>query len=321
MLSSFIFRKKTVAVNATRQELAHALREKDGLVWVDLENPDEFESDSLVELFNFHPLAIEDCLNELSDPKFDDYEEYLFLVVHAVDAKPGEELRTIELDIFINKDFVVTFHTEPIQSIAQVRDRSSRKVDAFSPDGTDVLVHSILDRLVDNYLPVVTAQERRIDEIEDQLFQDGGEQFLQRVLKLQKDVLHLKRIIAPQREVMAQLARSARSFVRPKNLIYFRDIDDHLFRFYQMAEEMLGLLNGVLQIHFSHVSMKLNEVIKTLTVIATIGLPPLVIASIYGMNFKQMPELHWEWGYFFSLGLMTLSSATVLIFLKWKKWF
>ena len=320
MLSSFIFKKKSVVVNVSRQELAQALRDKEVLVWVDLEDPNEFESDSLVEFFNFHPLAIEDCLNDHSEPKVDDYEEYLFLVVHAVDRTSDEKLRTIELDIFVNKNFVVTFHKEPVHSVVQVREIVSRSLDTFIPDGTDMLVHAILDRLVDNYLPIVTGYERRIDEIEDKLFSDGGNH-LQHILKLQKDILYLRRIIAPQREIMSQLTRSARSFVRPKNLIYFRDIDDHLFRFYQMAEELINLLNGILQIYFSHASAKLNEVIKTLTVIATLGLPSMVIASIYGMNFKIMPELDWEWGYFFSLGLMTLSSAVILIFLKWKKWF
>jgi magnesium transporter len=320
MLSSFVCRKRTITTNLSRQELAQALHERDTLVWVDLEDPNEFESESLVELFNFHPLAIEDCLNELSEPKLDDYEEYLFLVVHAIDPSAEEELKTIELDIFVSRNFVVTFHTKPIQSITLVRDWMERKFDSFTPDGTDTIVHAILDRLVDNYFPLVGGYERRIDEIENRLFEDG-KNLLQRMLKLQKDILYLKRIIAPQREVMNQLARNARSFVRPKNMIYFRDIDDHLFRFYQMAEELIGLLNGVLQIYFSNASAKLNEVIKALTVIATLALPPMVIASIYGMNFRHMPELDWEWGYYFAWGLMTLSSAVILVFAKWKKWF
>jgi magnesium transporter len=243
------------------------------------------------------------------------------LVVHAVDPSVKEELKTIELDIFVNKNFLVTFHKKSIYSVVQVREWIARKFDAFVPDGTDTLAHAILDRLVDNYLPVMTNYERRIDEIEDQLFEDGKDHLLQRILKLQKSVLYLKRIIAPQREVMSRLARSSRSFVRPKNLIYFRDIDDHLFRFYQMAEELINLLNGILQIYFSNASAKLNEVIKALTVIATLALPPMVIASIYGMNFKYMPELDWNFGYYFAWGLMTLSSGVILIFAKWKKWF
>ncbi len=321
MLNSFCCRKKTVTANVSRQELAKTLWEKEAFVWVDLEDPSEFESEILIELFNFHPLAIEDCLNDQSEPKIDEYEDHLFLVVHAIDPKSPDELKTIELDIFVSKNYIVTYHKQPVASIAQVRDLVSKRSDSPLVEGGDMLFHAILDRLVDNYLPVLTEHERRIDSIEDKLFENGGGDILQQMLKLQKGVLYLKRIIAPQQEIIAQLTRSANSIIRSKNLIYFRDITDHLFRFRQMAEEIHGLLNGILQVHFSHASAKLNEVIKTLTVIATIGLPPLVIASIYGMNFKNMPELHWEWGYFASLGLMTASSAAVLIFLKWKKWF
>lgn len=321
MLSSFVCRKRVVSVNVSRAELAQALRDKDALIWVDLEDPNEFESDSLVELFNFHPLAIEDCLNEHSEPKLDDYEEYLFLVLHAVDFESRDELETIELDMFVNKNFIVTFHKEPVQSVAQVRECMSRKVDALIPDGVDMLAHAILDRLVDNYLPVVTEHERRIDELEDLLFKDSRRDFLPRVLKLQKDTIHLKRVIGPQREVMSQLSRSARSFVRPKNMVYFRDIDDHLFRFYQMAEELHATLNGVLQVHFSHMSHQLNEVIKTMTVLGTVALPIMAISSIYGMNFRHIPELEWTYGYYYVMGVMTFISVLLLVYMKIKKWF
>jgi magnesium transporter len=321
MLTSFVYRKKGLEWDLSRKDLAKVLWEKDALVWVDLEDPSEFESDLLVELFNFHPLAVEDCLIEHSEPKLDDYDEYLFLVVHAAAKEKGEELKTAELNLFVNKNYVVTFHKQPIPSIQSVRNDVMRRQGTPLSDGTDMLVHAILDRLVDRYLPVLTEHERRIDEIEDKLFEDAGDDVLRRILDAQKDVLFLRRIMSPQRETMSHLSRSAHSFVQSNHLIYYRDIYDHLFRYHQMAEELHGVLNGVLQVYFSHVSFKLNQVIKTLTVIATIGLPPVVIASIYGMNFKAMPELTWEWGYFFSLGLMTLSSIVLVVFMKVKKWF
>jgi magnesium transporter len=321
MLSSFVHKKKQLTVNVSRQELAKALWEKDSLIWVDLEDPSEFESEILVELFNFHPLAVEDCLIEHSEPKIDDYEEYLFLVVHAAGKTEEDEFRTVELNLFVNKHYVVTFHKEPIQSLSQVREDARKSTGSVMGEGTDMLAHAILDRLVDRYLPVLTEHGRRLDEIEDRLFDNTGDEFLRKILKIQKDVLYLRRVMSPQRETMSHLSRSARSFVRPKNLIYYRDIYDHLFRYHQMAEELHALCNGILQVYFSHVSLKLNQVIKTLTVIATIGLPPVVIASIYGMNFKAMPELSWEWGYFFSLGLMTVSSAILVVYMRLKKWF
>ena len=234
------------------------------------------------------------------------------MVIHAVNGKSQEELRTIEVDIFVSKNYVVTFHKDPVQSITQLRDQIHRKSDAMMAEGSDMLLHVILDRLVDQYLSVLTEQERKIDEIESQIFTDD-KNFLPKLLKIQKDVLYLKRIITPQQETINNLSRTGTGIIRPKRVVYFRDIYDHLFRFYQMAEELHALLNGMLQIHFSHVSAKLNEVIKMMTVIATLSMPPMVIASIYGMNFQHMPELEWQWGYYFSLGLMTLSSAIVVI--------
>ena len=321
MLTSFVCNKKTITCNLSRQDLAKILWEKDSLVWVDLDDPSEFESEILIELFNFHPLAIEDCLNDSSEPKIDDYEDHLFLVVHAVNGRSAEELKTIELDIFVSKNYVVTFHKQPVQSISQFRDLLAKKSDTFMTEGSDMLLHTILDRLVDRYLPVIADQERKIDIIEEKIFSENKDNVLPSILKIQKDVIYLKRIIAPQQETVGNLSRSARSFIKPKNMVYFKDIYDHLFRYYQMTEQLHSLLTGILQVYFSHVSTKLNEVIKTMTVIATIGIPPTVIASIYGMNFKHMPELYWEWGYFFSLGLMTLSSAIILIYMKIKKWF
>ena len=320
MLSSFIARKKVVVTDPSRQELAKAFWDKDGLIWVDLEDPTEFESEIMIELFNFHPLAIEDCLMDHSEPKLDDYDEHLFLVTHEMAETADEELKTIELDLFVSKSYVVTFHKAPLPSITQLRDQIRRENGSTVLEGTDTLVHAILDRLVDHYLPILTEHERRIDEIEERLFAARADDFLRRILKIQKDVLFLKRMMSPQRETISHLSRSARSFVRPKNLIYFRDIYDHLFRYHQMAEELHGMVNGILQIHFSHVSHRLNQVIKTMTVIATLALPMIVVSGIYGMNFAHMPELEWRYGYFFVIGLMVLISVSLLSWMKMKKW-
>ncbi|MBI4387445.1 MAG: magnesium/cobalt transporter CorA [Candidatus Omnitrophica bacterium] len=322
MIHSFIYRKnKPLQINVSRQDLAKAVWDKDAFVWVDLEEPTEFESETLIEIFNFHPLAVEDCINDLSQPKVDDYEEYLFLVVHAINMKSREEVSTVELDIFLNKNYVVTVHKQAIRSVEQVCETVSKKGSSYFGNGIEMLVHALLDRLVDNFMPVLNQFEEKIDAIENEIFQESSPAFLDRILRVQKDIWYLRRIVGPQRDTINHLSRNASAFIRQKNLIYFRDVYDHLFQIYQSVESSHEILNGILQVYFSHASAKLNEVIKTLTVIATIGLPPLVIASIYGMNFKHMPELFWEHGYFFSLGLMSLSSVIVLTWMKWKKWF
>ena len=232
-----------------------------------------------------------------------------------------EELKPIELNLFVSKEYVVTFHKKPLASISQVRDEVIRKKETSILSGADMLVHSILDRLVDRYLPILTEHERRIDEIEDRLFDGAGADFLRQVLRVQKEVLFLRRIMNPQRETMSHLSRSARSFVRPKNLIYFRDIYDHLFQFHQMAEELHATLNSIMQVHFSHVSHQLNNVIKTMTILATLALPMMVISGIYGMNFPNMPELGWKYGYFLVIALMALVSISLLVWMRMRKWF
>lgn len=322
MIHSFIYRKgKPLEINVSRQDLAKAVWDKDALVWVDLEDPNEFESEMLVEIFNFHPLAVEDAINDLSQPKLDDYEEYLFLVVHALDFQSQEELKTIEFDIFLNGNYCVTVHKKPIRSVENVREILQKRTTSLLSTGCEMIVHAILDRLVDNFHPILNHYDSKIDELEARIFNNSGNDLLADILHIQKNIWHLRRVIGPQRDTINQLSRSSTPFIKKKNLIYFRDVYDHLFQTYQTTEALCELLNGILQVHFSHASTKLNEVMKTMTVLATMALPSVVIASIYGMNFKAMPELEWEWGYFFAIALMVLSSVIVTIYMKWKKWF
>ncbi len=324
MLTSFFFKKGAeLATNLPRERLFSLLGEKSGLLWIDLEAPTEFESDSLVEIFNFHPLAIEDCITDQSHPKVDDYEEYLFLVVHALALKQNgkhKELRTTELDIFVGENYVVTFHQEPLSCTTQVRDLALKKPATAMGEGSDMLVHQILDHLVDNYLPVLGDYDVRIDALERDMFRHASKDFLQTLLRIKQDVFDLRRIIGPQRDTLYSLTRNPSRFIKQKHLMYFRDIYDHLFRIHGMAETYHENLNNILQVYFSYSSFRLNEVLKRLTVLATVTMPPVIIASIYGMNFKHMPELQWPFGYSFALTLCVLSSVGMFLWMKLKKW-
>lgn len=324
MLTSFYHKKGApVESNLSRERMFAALGEKGGLLWVDLEVPTEFESDSLVEIFNFHPLAVEDCITDQSQPKVDDYEDYLFLVVHALAIKQNgtqKELKTAELDIFVGENYVVTVHQEPLSCISQVRDLAVKKPNSALGDGSDVLVHLILDHLVDNYLPVLGDYDVRIDFLERDMFNHTSKDFLQTLLQVKQDVFDLRRIIGPQRDTLYSLTRTPNRFIKQKHLMYFRDIYDHLFRIHGMAEVYHENLNNILQVYFSYSSFRLNEVLKHLTVLATVTMPPVIVASVYGMNFKHMPELQWPFGYFFALGLCFFSSFAMFLWMKLKKW-
>jgi magnesium transporter len=320
MITSFLYKKdKTLETDLSRARLLSALSEKDSLLWVDMENPSEFESDALVELFNFHPLAIEDCVADVSQPKVDDYEEYLFLVMHAI-ALRDAHLHTVELDIFLGPNFVISFHKEPIKSIDSIREAAKRKPDGYLGRGGDLLVYNILDQLVDQYMPVIEGYEDVIDQLEDRIFQSGDQNCLEEVVQLKRDVFHFRRTIGPQRDALNYLTRNPSPFIKEENRIYFRDVYDHLFKIYGIVEGFHEAITGVLQAYFSFSSHNLNKTIQRMTVMATISMPPVMVASIYGMNFRNMPELNHPYGYLYSLGLMAALSLGMLGWMKWKKW-
>ncbi|MFA7000592.1 MAG: magnesium/cobalt transporter CorA [Candidatus Omnitrophota bacterium] len=325
MLTSFVWKKGVpIQSNVTRSQMLAALGDKDSLLWVDLDQPNEFESDALVEIFNFHPLAVEDCLTDHSQPKLDDYEEYLFLVMHVRikqdEVKKTEELITIELNIFFGRNYVVTFHTADLKSIQTMQENIRRKPERYMGQGCDVLVHGVLDQLVDNYQPVLDLYDDKIDRLEDEIFNNPPSNYLSTLMQVKQDIFNLKRIVSPQRDTVGQLVRNPTNFIRTKHLMYFRDVSDHLIRIYTVAEGLHENLSNILQVYFSYSSVKLNEVVKHLTVLATLTMPPLIIASIYGMNFKHMPELSWQHGYTFALMLSLVTSSIMLLWMKMKKW-
>lgn len=321
MLTSFLYHKgKPLGLNITRAEMLQALHDKEGVLWVDLEDPTEFESDALVEIFNFHPLAVEDCVSDVSHPKVDDYEEYLFLVMHAVRLDAEGKLSTIELDIFLGRNYVVTFHKDGVKSVAEMRETVLKKPDVYMGHGADLLVHAVLDHLVDNYTPVLNQYDEQINAIEEEIFNNPPRDYLSRLMQVKRDIFHLRRTVAPQRDTLNFLTRNPTAFIKPRHLMYFRDIYDHLFRIYGTVEGFHEILTGIVQAYFSYSSHRLNQMIQRMTVLATLSMPAVMIASIYGMNFQIMPELGWKYGYLFSLGLMFFISVAMLIWMKFKKW-
>lgn len=324
MITSLYYKKGAEPeTDLSRARMLAVLQERAGILWVDLEAPNEFEEETLVEIFNFHPLAIEDCITDQSHPKVDDYEEYLFVVVHALTMKrkgKQEELGTSELDIFFGENYVVTVHRDPLSCVAQIRDSAVKKTSTLMAGGSDILAHAILDRLVDNYLPVLNEYDVKIDILEKEMFNHVTKNFLQTLLQIKQDIFAIRRIIGPQRDTVYSLTRNPNQFIKPKHLMYFRDVYDHLFQIHSMAEVYHENLNNILQVYFSYSSFRLNEVLKHLTVLATITMPPVIIASIYGMNFKHFPELEWSLGYPFAIALCVLSSLATLVWMKFKKW-
>lgn len=293
----------------------------DELLWVDLEVPTKEEEKILTDCFHFHPLAVEDCLSPSQFPKIDVYDSYIFVVAHGINyLAKTEEFTTAEVNIFLGKNLLVTFHDHRMRSVHAAFDRVSGDPN-FLRQGLDMLLHLILDRMTDNFFPDLQDLEQRMDELETEVFSRPTQVTLNRIFVLKRDVLRLKRIVFPQREVFNRLSRDELWVIKPSTRIYFRDIYDNLFRMADIADSYRDLLSGLLDAYLSSVSNQLNRVMKILTVLTTVMIPMTVVSGIFGMNFQRIPFGSSPYGFHLSIGLMLLISLGMLAIFKRVKWF
>lgn len=297
------------------------LSNPENLYWWDLDAPTEEESECLAGYFNFHPLAIDDCLADIQYPKVDFYDSYLYLLIHGVDVdrSSAEGFVPKELDVFLGQKYLVTFHKKEMRSISQVMRRCNENTPIFEY-GIDFVLYTILDILVANYLPVLEEVENELDKTEQELFEDPKSTVLRRILNLKRTFLKLKKTIFPQREVMNHLARNEYQFITRKTQFYFRDVYDMLYRMAEMTESFRDITTAMVETYLSTVSNRMNEVVKALTLITTIFMPLTVITGIYGMNFDNMPELRWKYGYFLVLGVMVVVGGGLFTYFRHRKW-
>lgn len=294
---------------------------KDTVMWVDLSQPTDEESYILTHDFKFHPLVIEDVLSEMSRPKVDDFDDYLFVVFLVASGRPGgrEEMPFKEVGLFLTTNTVVTVHFEPLRAIDSLFRRLHRD-ERFISRGADFFFHTILDHLADTYFDTLRIIENETDRIEDDVFEDPGPEIVKRIFTIRRDVLQVKRTIAPLKEVVGQFERAKFSLVRDRTAIYFSDIHDHLARFSDEADEHRDALNSSLEVYYSSVSTRTNEIIKFLTIFTALMLPPTFVVGLYGMNFRHMPELEWKYGYLFAWVVILIIVIGLLFFFRKKKW-
>ena len=299
-------------------------------LWIDLEAPAKEEVSMILEnLFHFHPLSIEDCLTVSQSPKVEEYTPkeddlfvpYLFMVIHAVDYSRQDGLfATSELDFFLGKNFLVTYHEKLLKSVTQTEERclKSTLLVARSPDR---VAHSLLDLLVENYKPALDELSMEIGELEQEALQHPTKHTLNKILQIKKEVLHLRQIIGPQCEVLSRFGRGEFALIRPKMVPYFRNVYDALFRIGETAQGYTDSLTGILQVYLNMASNQTGEVVKLLTLITVITTPLMMIGTWYGMNFKDMPELEAKHAYPTAVGLMVFSTLATYLYFKKKKWF
>jgi magnesium transporter len=299
-------------------------------LWVDLESPTPEETKYVLEdVFHFHPLSIEDCVTASPSPKVDEYspkEEdhfapYLFIVIHAVDySRKDGVFATSELNFFLGRNFLVTYHIGPLRSVSQTEECAVKATTGIAR-APDRVAHTLLDSIVDNYKPALDELSLEIGELEQQALQHPTTETLNKILQVKKEVLHLRQIIGPQREVLARFARGEFKLIRAHLVPYYRDVYDALFHISELAQGYADTLTGILQVYLNMSSNRTGEVVKLLTMITVITTPLMMVGTWYGMNFKHMPELDWQYGYSAALTLTLLSTLATYWYFRKKKWF
>jgi magnesium transporter len=299
-------------------------------LWVDLEKPSSEEARQVLEgIFHFHPLSIDDCIGVSSAPKVEEYQPkegdkfspYLFMVIHAVDySRKDGVFATSELNFFLGKNFLVTYHDVPLRSIQATEERCLRGTMHIAR-APDRVAHTLLDGIVENYKPALEELSLEIGELEEQVVQRPTKRILNRISQIKKEVMHLRQIIGPQREVLARFAAGEFKLIRPHLVPYYRDVYDRLFQISTLAQGYMDSLTNLLQVYLNISSNQTGEVVKLLTMITVITTPLMIVGTWYGMNFRNMPELNWKYGYELAMAITVVSTLITFWWFKRKKWF
>ena len=290
-------------------------------MWVDLAAPSIPEALILSDTFAFHRLSVEDAMSDRQYPKAEAYDGYLYVILHGIHYKKGDHcFATHDVDFFVGANYLVTVHDGDSASIIELRDHATRNLRILS-EGPVALLHRIVDAMVDFYRPEMDKLEDRIDEVEKQIFEQPDSMLVRRILDEKRQVAGLRRIITPQRDVVARLARRDFVDISTEMSFRFRDVYDHIVR---VADDVLMFqdrITGMLDAHLSNVSNRLNEVMKVLTVVATILMPLTLLTSLYGMNVP-LPQFpggdHAQFWWLF--GSMTVIVVAMLAMFRRRRW-
>ncbi|UCD22502.1 MAG: magnesium/cobalt transporter CorA [Chloroflexota bacterium] len=303
------------------EQITSFLATGEGLLWVDIEDMTSEDAEILSNVFHFHPLAVEDCVSRsIHPPKIDDFEGYLFIIVHGINYYvESDVVETTELNLFVGKNYVVTNHDVPMRSVTSMLERI-RKDGRPMRRGVDFLAHDFIDALVDNIVPTIDEMNDKSATVEAEALQEPKRETLASIMQLKRSILALERVMAPQRGILDRLSRGEYSLIGERARIYYRNIYDHLLRIEMLNYNLRDIVDSTLSTYLSSVSNRMNEVMKVLTLIATIFIPLTFIAGIYGMNFANMPELQWRYGYFIILIVMAVIGISLVVYFKRKSW-
>ena len=298
------------------------LDHREGVTWINVQGISQIKNlEQVGSYFNIHPLVLEDILDIEQRPKIEDYEDYLYIVLQTISHTPeAEEVGAEQVSLILGPHYVISFHDGDGDIFAPIRERLLRGKGRIRKLGADYLAYAIIDLIVDNYFVALETFSDKVEFLEDEVVIRPSPQTLREVHRFKNDMIMLRKSLWPLREVIARLERRESPLISDNLTLYLKDVYDHTIIAIEEVETYRDILSGMLDIYLSSMSNRLNEVMKVLTIIATIFMPLSFIASLYGMNFKNMPELQWQYGYYVAVAFMGLIAGSMLWYFKRKHW-
>jgi len=299
-----------------------AYKETKTVTWVIIEGLAETSViNELGKVFNIHPLVLEDILNTHQRPKLDEYADYLYLVLKRLEVIDEEfAVCQEQISLLLFENLIFTFKEKQDDLFLPMIKRLQGEKGRLREQSTDYLAYMVLDTIVDGYFALQDSLDMFSDDIEEQLFEQPGPQLLARIQRVKRELIFVRKSLSPLREMLAALERSDSTLLTEKTHIYLRDVYDHAIRVIESVDSYRDLITGMLEIYLSSVSNRLNEIMKVLTVFSTIFIPLTFLTGIYGMNFKDMPELNWPWSYPILWGVFISIPVVLLVYFRKRKW-
>jgi magnesium transporter len=297
-------------------------KDKPTVTWINIDGLHDVEIiEKIGKHFGLHPLLLEDILNTEQRPKMEDFEDYIFIVLKMLYyEEEAHEIQAEQVSLILGSNFVLSFQEQEGDVFKFIRDRIRNGKGRIRKAGADYLAYALVDAIVDHYFIILEKLGEKIESIEEELVTNPTPETLQTIHHLKREMIFLRKSVWPLREVISVLERGESTLIQESTGIYLRDLYDHTIQVIDSIETFRDMVSGMLDIYLSSISNKMNEVMKVLTIIATIFIPLTFIAGIYGMNFQYMPELGWRWGYPLVWLVMSAILITMLVYFKRKKW-
>jgi magnesium transporter len=298
------------------------IKDKPTTTWINIDGVHQLDNiEKIGKNLKVHPLVLEDIMHTGQRPKMEDFEDYLFIVLKMLQYDEKEnETKTEQVSLILGSNYVISFQEDEGDVFDLIRERIRTDRGRTRKMGADYLAYTLIDAIVDNYFMVLEKIGERIEDIEDEMIKNPTPEVLHTIHSLKRELIYLRKSVWPLREVISRLERWESPLIDKSIDIYLRDVYDHTIQVIDALETFRDMLSGMLDIYLSSVSNRMNEVMKVLTIIATIFIPLTLVTGIYGMNFKYMPELEAPWGYPMAYGVMLAISGVMLVYFRRKRW-